>query len=74
MLNLSKLFSIVGVTCIVLQVNSIGDEIDFDKQIKPILDSRCAECHGSTSREGGLRFTSRDDAMVELDSGEFAIV
>ena len=27
-----------------------------------------------TNREGGLRFTSRDDAMVELDSGGIAIV
>ncbi|MDB4371406.1 DUF1549 domain-containing protein, partial [Mariniblastus sp.] len=74
MLYLAKFFSIAGWVCIALQTSSFGDEIDFDKQIKPIFDSRCAECHGLTSREGGLRFTSRDDAMVELDSGEIAIV
>ncbi|MDA7879901.1 PSD1 and planctomycete cytochrome C domain-containing protein [Mariniblastus sp.] len=74
MLNLSTWLPIVGLICMVLQVDSSGDEIDFDKQIKPILDSRCAECHGVTNREGGLRFTSRDDAMVELDSGGIAIV
>lgn len=71
---LAKFFSIAGLVCIALQTGTCGDEIDFDKQIKPIFDSRCAECHGLTSREGGLRFTSRDDAMVELDSGEIAIV
>lgn len=72
--NLPSLFSIVSLICMALQVNSIGNEIDFDKQIKPILDARCAECHGPTNREGGLRFTSRNDATVELDSGGIAIV
>ena len=72
--NLPSLFSIVSLVCMALQVNSIGNEIDFDRQIKPILDARCAECHGKTNREGGLRFTSRDDATIELDSGGIAIV
>ena len=74
MLNLSTASLIVGLFCMGLQNNSIGDEIDFDTQIKPIFDSRCAECHGLTNREGGLRFTGRSDAMVELDSGGIAIV
>lgn len=74
MLDLPRLFLITGLLCLILQTRSIGDEVDFDQQIKPILDSRCADCHGLTDREGGLRFTSRHDAMVELDSGGIAIV
>ena len=31
------------------------DDIDFAKQIKPILTAHCVDCHGSDLQESGLR-------------------
>ncbi len=50
------------------------DQVDFAKQIAPILQTHCQQCHGEKVREGGLRFTNRGDALLETDSSAFAIL
>ncbi|MBX9790389.1 MAG: PSD1 and planctomycete cytochrome C domain-containing protein [Pirellulales bacterium] len=40
---------------------------DFDRHVRPILASRCYECHGESAQEGGLRL---DDAAGILKGGE----
>ena len=47
-------------------------EVDFGRDIRPILSRRCTQCHGSAEQEGGLDFSSRALALAELDSGERA--
>ncbi|HUE72890.1 MAG TPA: PSD1 and planctomycete cytochrome C domain-containing protein [Pirellulaceae bacterium] len=47
-------------------------EIDFPRDIQPILGRHCAKCH-IEKREGGLRLASRKDALVAADSGEVVI-
>jgi len=47
--------------------------IDFDRDIQPILASRCLKCHGN-SPEAGLNLTELAKATAELPSGERAIV
>ena len=49
-------------------------EVDFARDVKPILAQHCYACHGPDESEGGLSFTSRDGAFAELESGENAIV
>lgn len=49
-------------------------EVDFNRDVWPILQARCAGCHGAEEREGGLRFQSRQDLLNRNDSGEPAIV
>ena len=51
-------------------------EIDFTRDVRPILSGRCFTCHGpdSEAREAGLRLDVRDEATSELESGEHAIV
>ncbi len=56
------------------QTDGKTNEVDFAKQIQPILAKRCFACHGPDEAEGGLRFTSQKEAFVEADSGEHAIV
>ncbi len=53
-----------------------ADEIDYQRDIQPILSERCAHCHGmdEATREGGLRLDSRQSALKGGDSGEPAIV
>lgn len=52
------------------------EELDFNRDIRPILSNNCFLCHGPDpdSLEAGLRLDVRDSATTPLDSGETAIV
>ena len=49
-------------------------EIDFSRDIRPLLASKCFECHGPDKHESGLRLDRRVLAFRESDSGSAAIV
>jgi hypothetical protein len=53
-----------------------ADEIDFRRDIRPILAERCAHCHGAdeAAREGELRLDLSETALRGGESGEPAIV
>ncbi len=70
---MSSLITSVAVTP-VAGADPTGAEIDFIKQVQPILAKRCFACHGPDDAEGSLRFTSRENALAETDSGDPAIV
>ena len=56
---------------------SSADEINFNRDIRPILSDRCFACHGPNddSNESGLRLDLENAAKGELPSGNgFAIV
>ena len=44
-------------------------EVDFARDVRPILAKRCLSCHGPKKQEGGLRLDVRRRAMVGGDSG-----
>lgn len=48
-------------------------ELDFNRDIRPILSDRCYHCHGpdSATQEAGLRLDSRDEAAGVIESGDF---
>ena len=41
----------------------------FEKEVRPILASRCQACHGPTKQKGGLRLDSRAAALAGGDTG-----
>lgn len=53
-----------------------NDEIDFNRDIRPILSDKCFACHGPDEqhREGGFRFDQQESAFGEGESGEHPIV
>jgi hypothetical protein len=51
-----------------------ADDIDFGRDVRPILKQHCFKCHGTIKQQGGLRFDHRDGAIREGDSGEKSIV
>ena len=44
--------------------------VDFAKDVKPILSSRCYSCHGPDKQQNGLRLDVRDDALRGGDHGK----
>ncbi len=61
------------VSCCLINGASAAD-VDFARDIKPILTASCLKCHGPEKQKGGLRFDRRDGAMAKGDSGELSIV
>lgn len=53
-----------------------AQNIDFRKQIQPILSEHCWQCHGvdESTREGNLRLDIRESAIAGGESSKLAIV
>ena len=48
--------------------------IEFNRDIRPILSDKCFQCHGPASQQATLRFDLEDGAKHALSGGRFAIV
>lgn len=53
-----------------------AQQVDFNRDVRPIISNRCLACHGpdDAEREAGLRLDDHDVATKILDSGHAAIV
>ncbi|HLJ95761.1 MAG TPA: PSD1 and planctomycete cytochrome C domain-containing protein, partial [Gemmataceae bacterium] len=49
-------------------------EVNFNRDIRPILSNHCFKCHGPDGKKAGLDLQSRASAFHQLKSGNFAIV
>jgi hypothetical protein len=59
-----------------LRWNALGAELDFNRDIRPILSEHCFTCHGpdANKRKGKLRLDSKESAFTAAESGECAVV
>jgi mono/diheme cytochrome c family protein len=57
-----------------LATPAVATELDFARDIQPLLARRCYACHGPDTQEAGLRLDDRAAATAELDSGATAVV
>ena len=48
--------------------------VDFNRDVRPILNNQCLKCHGGVKEAGELNLQFRDQALKGGESGEFAIV
>ena len=56
-------------------IAQVGQTVDFESQIRPLLADRCFKCHGpdANQRKAGLLLANREAATAELPSGRVAI-
>lgn len=49
-------------------------KIDYNTQVKPILNKHCLACHGGVRQEGGFSLLTREEALAPTESGKRGIV
>ncbi len=70
-LMMRRLFSVLLVSTIAAfpDVRSLAADVDFARDVQPILRRACWECHSAGKREGGLALDQREAAFKGGDSG-----
>jgi mono/diheme cytochrome c family protein len=59
--------SIAGIVS--AHVAGAADKVDFAKEIKPILEKTCVQCHGPEKQKGKLRLDTRDATFKGGEDG-----
>ena len=49
-------------------------EIDFNSEVKPIINKKCIACHGGVRRKAGFSLLFHQDALAINESGKPAII
>ncbi len=58
-----------AIPLLMLAVASLGAAVDFDREIRPLLQERCVECHGSKKVKANLRLDAKMHAVKGGESG-----
>lgn len=48
--------------------------VDYNTQVKPILNQKCISCHGGVKKKGGFSLLFREEALSPTESGHPAIL
>jgi hypothetical protein len=51
-----------------------GDQVSFTRDIQPILNQNCVQCHGGVRQKNGVSFVYREEALGTGKSGRRTIV
>ena len=72
-----KIFLIVIVLMVAISIftfTTTHQQVDYNTDVKPILNKKCISCHGGVRQQANLSFLFRDDALKKCKSGKYAIV
>ncbi|AWW30218.1 hypothetical protein DN752_08825 [Echinicola strongylocentroti] len=50
------------------------DTVDFNAEVRPIINSKCISCHGGVKQSGGFSLLFEEDALTATKSGTPAII
>ena len=53
---------------------SLSAEIDFSRDIRPIINTHCIACHGGVKKESGVSFLFREEALATGKSGKKTVI
>ena len=50
------------------------EPVDYNAEIKPIINQKCISCHGGVNKKGGFSLLFREEALAPTASGKPAII
>jgi hypothetical protein len=65
---------LLGIALLSWRIFSPDRPVDFNTQVKPILNKKCITCHGGVRRQADFSLLFRADALAPAKSGKLAIV
>lgn len=51
-----------------------GSKVDFNDDVRPIINSKCIACHGGVKKSGNFSLLFREEALGKTKSGKPAII
>jgi hypothetical protein len=75
-LQLNKIFLVFAlITTVILAYSFIfSPDVDYNTQVKPLLNKKCITCHGGVKKKAGFSLLFRSEALAATESGKPAIV
>lgn len=71
------LLALLAIILLGVLINAVflsNDKVDFNAEIRPILNNKCLRCHGGVKRQGDLSMLFREEALRGGESGNAAII
>ena len=65
---------LIGLATVSVMFFKKEQKIDFNAQIRPILNKNCITCHGGVKQNGGFSVLFREEALGNTESGKPAII
>ena len=56
------------------QQDAASQQVDFNRDIRPIFNAHCITCHGGVKQAGGVSFSYREQALGKAKSGRPIVV
>lgn len=72
--KLAVLAALAGGFLLLLNFSFRQHQVDYNVEVKPILNKHCLACHGGVKRKGGFSLLTREDALAPTESKHPAIV
>ena len=74
-----KIFIVLSAILLVFAVYTVsfmwkGKKVDFNAEVRPIINNKCIACHGGVKKSGGFSLLFREEALGKTKSGNPAII
>ena len=66
--------SLLIFSCVLAWMLLPEESVDYNSQVKPILNKHCISCHGGVKQSGGFSLLFESEAKGDTDSGRPAII
>ena len=66
--------AVLGAGLVCWRIFTPERRVDFNTEVKPIINAKCITCHGGVRAKGGFSLLFREDAFAKTESGRPAIV
>lgn len=66
--------SLFGLLLSIFSCNKSNDIVDFNADVRPILNKNCLSCHGGVKQLGELSFLFKEEAFQLTESNVYAII